>query len=83
MSAQPEEFLNHIQGEWVRSRAGRTFANTNPHDARETVGLFQASGSADAEAAVAAASAARGRIVVCRTRAIVSRQNRLHFQTIS
>jgi aldehyde dehydrogenase (NAD+) len=58
MSAPPEEFLNHIQGEWVRSRAGRTFDSLNPHDTRETVGRFQASGPADAEAAVAAASAA-------------------------
>jgi aldehyde dehydrogenase (NAD+) len=58
MSAPTEEFLNHIQGEWVRARAGRTFDNTNPHDTRETVGRFQASGPVDAEAAVAAASAA-------------------------
>jgi acyl-CoA reductase-like NAD-dependent aldehyde dehydrogenase len=55
MSA-PQEFLNHIQGEWVRARAGRTFDNTNPHDTRETLGRFQASGPADAEAAVAAAA---------------------------
>lgn len=58
MSSTPEEFLNHIQGEWVRARAGRSFDSTNPHDTRETVGRFQASGPADAEAAVAAAAAA-------------------------
>lgn len=56
MSHAAPEFLNHIQGEWVRAVGGRTFANTNPHDARETVGVFQASGAADAEAAVAAAA---------------------------
>jgi len=53
-----EEFLNHIQGEWVRSQSGRTFDNVNPADTRELVGRFQASASADAEAAVAAAAGA-------------------------
>ncbi|MFN3295542.1 MULTISPECIES: aldehyde dehydrogenase family protein [Caldimonas] len=58
MSQPIEEFLNHINGEWVRSLSGRTFDNVNPADTREVVGRFQASASADAEAAVAAASAA-------------------------
>ena len=56
--ASSEEFLNHIQGEWVRSQSGRTFDNLNPADTRELVGRFQASASADAEAAVAAATGA-------------------------
>ncbi len=58
MSSLPEEFLNHINGEWVRSLSGRTFDNGNPADTRDIVGRFQASASADAEAAVAAAAAA-------------------------
>jgi aldehyde dehydrogenase (NAD+) len=58
MSTPVEEFFNHINGEWVRSRSARTFDNTNPADTRECVGRFQASASADAEAAVSAAAAA-------------------------
>ncbi|MDP3323089.1 MAG: aldehyde dehydrogenase family protein, partial [Hydrogenophaga sp.] len=51
MSTPVEEFFNHINGEWVRSRSGRTFDNINPADTRENLGRFQASASADAEAA--------------------------------
>ena len=58
MSPQSEEFFNYINGEWVRSSSGRTFDNINPADTRESVGRFQASVSADAEAAVGAAEAA-------------------------
>lgn len=58
MSSRTEEFLNHINGEWVRSLGGRTFDNINPADTRDIVGRFQASGAADAEAAVAAAASA-------------------------
>ena len=58
MSTPVEEFFNHINGEWVRSRSGRTFDNINPADTRENLGRFQASASADAEAAVGAAAAA-------------------------
>jgi acyl-CoA reductase-like NAD-dependent aldehyde dehydrogenase len=58
MSTNAPEFLNHINGEWVRSLTGRTFDNVNPADTREIVGRFQASASADAEAAVASATAA-------------------------
>ncbi|MCJ0764435.1 aldehyde dehydrogenase family protein [Variovorax sp. CYS-02] len=53
-----EEFCNHIQGEWSRSRTGRTFDNVNPADTRDIVGRFQASSADDAHAAVAAAAAA-------------------------
>jgi aldehyde dehydrogenase (NAD+) len=58
MTKPVEEFLNLINGEWVRCRSARTFDNINPADIRENVGRFQASASADAEAAVSAASAA-------------------------
>uniref|UniRef100_UPI000C31DEB2 aldehyde dehydrogenase family protein n=1 Tax=Macromonas nakdongensis TaxID=1843082 RepID=UPI000C31DEB2 len=58
MTMPVEEFLNHIHGEWVRSRSGRTFDNINPADTQDNVGRFQASTAADAEAAVGAAAAA-------------------------
>lgn len=58
MSTRIEEFLNYINGEWSRSLTGRTFDNINPADTRDIVGRFQASAPADAETAVAAASAA-------------------------
>jgi aldehyde dehydrogenase (NAD+) len=56
MTVHNEDFLNHINGEWARSLTGRTFENTNPANTNEVVGRFQASGSADAEAAVTAAA---------------------------
>ncbi|WP_374519741.1 aldehyde dehydrogenase family protein [Hydrogenophaga sp.] len=55
---QTEEFLNYINGEWVKCRSGRTFDNMNPADTRELVGRFQASTALDAEDAVNAAAAA-------------------------
>lgn len=53
-----ETFGNHIDGEWAPSRSGEVFANTNPADTSDLVGLFQASSAEDARAAVAAAAAA-------------------------
>src|SRR6185503_6314190 len=41
---------------WRRARSGRTFDDVNPHDAREVVGRFAASGADDAKAAVDAAA---------------------------
>ena len=58
MTAPTEDFLNHINGEWLASQAGRTFDNTSPADTSELIGRFQASGSVDAEAAVTAATEA-------------------------
>jgi aldehyde dehydrogenase (NAD+) len=58
MSTTIEEFHNYINGEWVRSRSGRTFDDINPADTREIVGRFQASTKEDAADAVAAAAAA-------------------------
>ncbi|AOY95841.1 aldehyde dehydrogenase family protein [Cupriavidus sp. USMAA2-4] len=55
---QQDEFFNHIDGEWTRSRSGRTFDNVNPADVADIVGRFQASCAEDAQAAVAAAAAA-------------------------
>ncbi len=53
-----EEFRNHIGGEWVASRTGRTFDDVNPADTRDVVGRFAASSKEDAQAAVDAAAAA-------------------------
>lgn len=57
-SHSTDVFLNHIDGQWVPSVQNQTFDNRNPADTRELVGRFQASGEADALAAVAAAQAA-------------------------
>ena len=56
--ARVEDFRNHIGGEWVASRNGRTFDDINPADAREVVARFPASGAEDARAAVGAAAGA-------------------------
>ena len=53
-----EEFRNHIAGEWVAARGGRTFDDVNPADTREIVARFPASTGEDAQAAVDAAAAA-------------------------
>jgi len=53
-----EEFHNCIGGEWRRARSGRTFDDVNPHDAREVVGRFAASGADDAKDAVDSAARA-------------------------
>lgn len=58
-SARPAEvFLNHIGGAWRPAATGRMFGSRDPADAREIVGFFQASGPADVEAALQAASTA-------------------------
>ena len=51
-------FLNYIDGAWVPCLLGSTFDNLNPADTRDVAGRFQASGPADAEAAVQAAQKA-------------------------
>ena len=53
-----ETFRNHIDGAWVESASGRTFADINPADTRDVVGRFQASRADDARAALDAAQAA-------------------------
>src|SRR6266699_2845240 len=54
-----EVFKNYIAGEWVPARSGKTFANINPANTDEVVGLFQASGPEDVEAASDAAAKAQ------------------------
>src|SRR5438270_925338 len=56
--ASAKVYKNFIGGEWVEARAGKTFENQNPADIRDVVGIFQASGKADVDDAVAAAKAA-------------------------
>jgi len=53
-----ETYLNFIGGAWVPSHTGRTYENRSPADSSDLIGHFQASGAADADAAVAAARAA-------------------------
>ena len=52
-------FLNYIAGQWVESKSGKTFPNTNPANTSEIVGHFQASGAEDAQAACEAAAKAQ------------------------
>ncbi len=54
----PPLYANYINGEWVPSRSGETFANHNPADARDIVGYFPRSVAEDVDAAVAAAAEA-------------------------
>ncbi|HZO99454.1 MAG TPA: aldehyde dehydrogenase family protein [Terriglobia bacterium] len=51
----PEVFRNYVGGEWVESASRRTFANINPANTDETIGLFQASGPDDVHRACEAA----------------------------
>ena len=55
----PSHFLNFIGGEWVACRTKATFANVNPANVDEIVGLFQASTADDVDAAFSAAAAAQ------------------------
>ena len=52
-------FKNYIDGEWCESKSGKTFANINPANTDETVGLFQASNVDDVNDACDAAAAAQ------------------------
>lgn len=52
------DFGNFINGEWVDSASGETFASKNPADRREVLGTFARSGAADVNRAVQAAKAA-------------------------
>jgi len=54
-----EVYRNYIAGQWVECKSARTFANTNPANTAETVGLFQASGAEDMQAACEAAAKAQ------------------------
>jgi alpha-ketoglutaric semialdehyde dehydrogenase len=51
-------YKNLINGEWVKSKTGKTFENLNPADTRDVVGVFQRSGKQDVDLAVSAAKKA-------------------------
>ncbi|MGO8787414.1 MAG: aldehyde dehydrogenase family protein [Terriglobia bacterium] len=53
-----EVYRNYIAGEWVDCKSGKTFPNTNPANTAEVVGVFQASGPEDVQAACEAAAKA-------------------------
>jgi aldehyde dehydrogenase (NAD+) len=53
-----KDFMNYINGQWVRSSAGDTFEQRNPANLDEVTGVFQRSSAADAKAAVEAAAKA-------------------------
>lgn len=56
--AKVQRYKNFIGGKWVDSVSGRTFANRNPADHRELIGLFPDSIAEDVDRAVAAAKSA-------------------------
>jgi len=55
----PETFQNFIAGQWVDAASGETYANVNPANTDDIVGMFQASGLDDVRRAIDAAAAAR------------------------
>lgn len=57
-STVPEVHLNYIDGQWLPSSAGGTFANSNPANVNDVVGNFPDSTAQDALDAIGAASKA-------------------------
>ncbi|MET4619004.1 acyl-CoA reductase-like NAD-dependent aldehyde dehydrogenase [Arthrobacter sp. 2762] len=55
----PKLKLNYIDGQWRPSSEGGTFANTNPADTRDLIGLFPDSTAQDALDAIESAEKAR------------------------
>jgi aldehyde dehydrogenase (NAD+) len=55
---EPREYSNYIDGQWVKSKTGRSFENRNPANQDDLVGTFQESDADDLNAAVDAASRA-------------------------
>ncbi|MGH9508750.1 MAG: aldehyde dehydrogenase family protein, partial [Terriglobales bacterium] len=55
---EAKTYKNFIAGKWVEARAGKTYENLNPADARDVVGIFQRSSKEDVDTAVAAAKSA-------------------------
>ncbi|WP_078429825.1 aldehyde dehydrogenase family protein [Alkalihalobacterium alkalinitrilicum] len=51
-------YQNYINGEWVNSKSGKTYASINPANTEEVLGYFQSSTVDDVDQAVAAASEA-------------------------
>src|SRR3712207_1191723 len=57
----PKTYRNYIGGEWVASRSGEWFENTNPADTRDRIGRFPLSTREDFDAAVSSAREAAER----------------------
>ena len=38
MAKKPTVYKNYINGEWVASKTGKTFANINPADTNDVIG---------------------------------------------
>lgn len=55
----PEVFLDYIAGRWTECKSKKTFPNINPASTDDVVGLFQASGADDVQAAFDAAAKAQ------------------------
>lgn len=84
----PDTYMNYIEGKWVPSSSGETFANTNPARPDEVLGEFQRSTPEDIDAAVNAAARAqkewrrtpaplRGEIIARATRILTERKAEL------
>jgi acyl-CoA reductase-like NAD-dependent aldehyde dehydrogenase len=76
-------YKNFIDGEWVEASTGQTFEDRNPADTRDVVGIFQRSGKADVDAAIAAAKQAfvRWRLIPAPRRAeIIYRAAEMLFE---
>src|SRR5204863_4116475 len=54
----PREYKNYVDGEWVKSKSGKTFDDINPANSDDQVGTFQESNADDVRAAVDAAERA-------------------------
>ncbi len=52
-------FPNYVNGQWTECKSKKTFANINPANTSETVGLFQSSSADDVKAACEAAAKAQ------------------------
>ncbi len=58
MTIATTSYKNLIGGRWVAAASGKTFDSVSPANHEEVIGTFPASGTADVDAAVAAAKAA-------------------------
>jgi alpha-ketoglutaric semialdehyde dehydrogenase len=55
---ETREYSNYIDGQWVKSRSGKTFENRNPANQDDLIGVYQESNVDDLNAAVDAAQKA-------------------------
>ncbi len=55
---ETREYSNYIDGQWVKSKAGKSFENRNPANEDDLIGVFQDSNADDVNAAVDAAAKA-------------------------